>query len=161
MTEEAKAFVYELVGKRLDQFMCVVDMLEFDFGKKHCLHAMGCSRVIRDHDILVTTGDYQSWDGQDEKHNDEWYNAERFASGIVGGTVTGVEISPVNDLFIALDNGIRIECYVDNAYPHYEDECEQWVLFEPCEDKSRKELLGKGRFLSVLNKRVEYTDNRC
>ena len=30
-------------------------------------------------------------------HNDEWYNAKRFTDQIVGGTVTGIEISPLND----------------------------------------------------------------
>lgn len=159
MTEEARLFVYELIGKKLDKFMCEIEMLELDFGKKHCLHALGCTRIIKNNDILVTTIDFQSWDREDPDHNDEWYNAKRFNDQIVGGTVTGIEISPLNDLFINLDNGVRIECYVANAYPHYEDECEHWVLFEPCEDKSNKELMGKGRFLCVMNKQVEFTNN--
>ena len=52
MTDEARSFVYELMGKKFDKFICVIEMLEFDFGKKHCLHALGCSWVIRDSDMF-------------------------------------------------------------------------------------------------------------
>jgi len=42
---------------------------------------------------------------------------------------------------------VRIECYVANSYPHYEEEFEQWLLFEHTKDSS-------GRFLTAYNKRL-------
>ena len=84
-------------------------------------------------------------------NNDEWFNTKRFRSELIGGRVIDVELSPVNDLKVTLDNGVTIECIIENAYPHYEDEMEQWVLFERRE--SNKEKLG---FMTVYNKRVEF-----
>ena len=59
--------------------------------------------------------------------------------------VNNVFINNFNDLFIEMDNVVRIECYVANSYPHYEDEFEQWLLFEHTKDHS-------GRFLTAYNK---------
>ena len=143
-------FVNSLTGRKLVHFCCEAEILDFDFDSL-VLHAMGCSRVIKNNDILVTVPDYQSWDQSEDTHNDEWYNMERFWSEIVGGTVISVELTPWNDLRVKLDNGVTIECLIANAYPHYEKEQEQWVLFEHTEDHS-------GTFLTVYNKRIEFHD---
>lgn len=63
--------------------------------------------------------------------------------------MTSVEISPWHDLRVRLDNGVTIECLIANAYPHYEEESEQWVLFEHTKDHS-------GTFLTVYNKSVDF-----
>lgn len=150
MDSKCAQFVNSLMGKKLVHLCCEVEILDFDF-ESLALHAMGCSRVIKDNDILITTPDYQSWDQSESTNNDEWFNMKRFRSEIVGGTVISVEISPWHDLRIGLDNGVIIECLIANAYPHYEEEMEQWVLFEPTKDHS-------GNFLTVYNKSVDFHD---
>ena len=150
MNHEAVRFVNRLVGKKLLRVCCEAEILDFDFAPL-ALHAMGCSRVIKNNDILVTTLDYQSWDLDESTHNDEWFNVERFYSEILGGTVISVEVSLCHDLRIKLDNNIVIECLIANAYPHYGEEQEQWVLFEPTKDYS-------GTFLTVYNKSIDFHD---
>ena len=54
------------------------------------------------------------------------------------------------DLHIELDNGVIIECLIANSYPHYNDEQEQWVLFERGKDHKL--------FLTVYSKRVEFIE---
>lgn len=61
MEEAALRFVRNLEGKKLRHLCCEADILDFDFAPL-ALHAMGCTRVIKNGDILVTTLDYQSWD---------------------------------------------------------------------------------------------------
>ena len=148
-TQEIQSFVHQLVGKRLVQFGCEADILEFIFSDILVLHAMGLSRVIREGDLLVTTFDYQSWDNLDSTHNDEWINADRIKDKIVGGCVSAVKLNDIHDLTIELDNGYFIECLIANAYPHYSEESEQWVLFEHTDDHS-------GRFLTASNKTIEF-----
>lgn len=148
MDHAAVRFVNLLMGKKLLHFCCEAEILDFDFAAL-ALHAMGCSRIIKGNNILATTLDYQSWDLREGTHNDEWFNAKRFYSQIVGGAVISVEFSPWHDLRIALDNDVIIECLVANAYPHYGEEQEQWVLFGPAKDHS-------GTFLTVYNKRVDF-----
>lgn len=149
MDNEAVQFINQLAGKKLLHLCCEAEILDFDFAPL-ALHAMGCSRIIKNNDILVTTLDYQSWDLEASKHNDEWYNMEKFNSEIINGTVISVKISPYHDLRIELDNNVVIECLIANAYPHYDEEQEQWVLFEPTKDHS-------GTFLTVYNKSIRFS----
>lgn len=125
--------------------------MDFSFGPL-ALHAMGCSRILKGIDILVTTLDYQSWDQMESTNNDEWFNMRRFNAEIVGGSVVSVQVSPWHDLVIRLDNDVMIECLVANACPHYGKELEQWVLFESTGD-------GNGTFLTVYNKMVDFHEN--
>lgn len=152
-TVEAVRFVQSLVGKKLRHLCCEAEILDFDFPPL-ALHAMGCSRIIKGNELLVTTLDYQSWDQSESTHNDEWFNVKAFHSEIVGGTVLSVHLSPWHDLRIELDNGVVIECLIANAQPHYADEQAQWVLFEPT--KSRD---GAGAFLTVYNKSIAFRKN--
>lgn len=151
MRKEAIEFVNSLVGRKLVSLCCEAEILDFNF-EPLILHGMGCSRIIKNNDILVTTLDYQSWDGVDSTHNDEWVNMERFRSEIVGGTVTSVAISPYHDLRIYLDNGVTIECLIVNAYPNYGETLEQWVLFEAGKGQRGQ----SGSFLTVYNKTVDF-----
>lgn len=84
MEDAAVRFIDLLKGKRLTRFCCTCEMLVFDFAPL-ALHAMGCSRIIKNNDILVTVPDYQSWDQVESTHNDEWFNMKKFNSEIVGG----------------------------------------------------------------------------
>ena len=146
-------FVRQLIGRKVEHFCCEADILDFGFSGGFVLHAMGCSRVVQDNDILVTTIDYLSWDEKESTNNDEWYNMSRLRDRVIGGTAVSVLVSPLNDLKVRLDNGVTIECLIANAYPHFSDgEIEQWVLFEYTKVFS-------GRFLTVYNKEVDFSDH--
>mgnify|MGYP000047784818 FL=1 len=99
---------------------------------------------------MVTTLDYQSWDLSESTNNDEWFNVKQFHAEMIGGAVLSATLSPWNDLHIELDNGVIIECLIANSYPHYNDEQEQWVLFERGKDHKL--------FLTVYSKRVEFIE---
>lgn len=146
--ENAVEFVHSLTGKKLEYAGWAAEILDLSFGDL-VLHGMGCTRVIKNGDILISTLDYQSWDEVSCSHNDEYINIEKYNNEIVGGTVMSVELSECNDLILELDNGIRIECLIANAYPHYCEEREQWVLFVP-------QNKGGVLFLSVRNKSVSF-----
>ena len=119
-----------IVGKQLDALNMACEMMMFSFGT-YALHAQCLTRIICENDILVTTLDYQSWDGEAEENNDEWYFVERNRAKIVGGTVTFVNVNALHDVVIVLDNGIRIELFINNGHHHFDDEHEQWVYFKP------------------------------
>ena len=145
--EKIHRFVSMLTGRRLNYFCCECDMFDLGFDGSLVLHVPGFGRIIKNDDILVTTFDYQTWDEAESTNNDEWYNMRRFNAEIVGGTVVSVKLSPINDLYITLDNGASIECFVSNSYPHYGDEREQWVLFQ--------HKTAGGQYLTVYNKHAE------
>ena len=122
------------------------DLMMFSF-EKYALHAQRFTRIICKNDVLVTTLDYQSWDGETEENNDEWYFVEQNRDKIVGGTVTSVNVNALHDITIVLDNSISIELFVKNGYHHFDDEQEQWVFFKH-HDHSYP-------FITVYNKSVD------
>lgn len=141
-----ESFCSKLLGLKISHFLCEVNLLEFVFfNSPLILHVCGFGRVIRNGDIIVTTYDYLSWDGVDENNNDEWFNVVKFNNEVVGGVVESVEIKNTGDLIIKTDNEIVIECLVANAYPHFDEDNEQWALFEHLMD-------GHGVFLQSFNK---------
>lgn len=115
-------------GKRLEKLGLACEMMTFDF-EGYALHAQCLTRIIKDQEILVTTWDYQSWDGECDKNNDEWYFVEKYRERILRGTVCSVEVSRFNDVRIELDNGIRIELFISNGFCHFGEETEQWRFF--------------------------------
>ena len=125
LTEHLQA----IVGKPLDAINLACEMMMFSFGD-YALHCQCLTRIVCQGDILVTTLDYQSWDGEAEENNDEWYFVEQNRDKIVGGIVTGVSINALHDVVIILDNGIRIELFVQNGNYHFGGEREQWVFFK-------------------------------
>lgn len=118
-----------IVGKQLDAIHLACEMMMISF-EEYALHAQCLTRIVYENNILVTTLDYQSWDGEDESHNDEWYFVEMYREKIVGGMVMSVNVNSAHDLLIILDNGIRIEMFVKNGYHHFDDEHEQWAFFK-------------------------------
>jgi hypothetical protein len=135
-----------IVGKQLVALNMACEMMMFSF-EKYELHTQCLTRIICDNDILVTTLDYQSWDGETEENNDEWYFVEQNRDKIVGGTVTSVKVNALHDVTIVLDNSISIELFVKNGYHHFDDEQEQWVFFKH-NDHSYP-------FITVYNKSVD------
>ena len=135
-----------IVGKQLDVLNMACEMMMFSF-EKYELHAQCLTRIICKNDVLVTTLDYQSCDGETEENNDEWYFVEQNRAKIVGGTVTSVNVNALHDVTIVLDNGISIELFVKNGYQHFDDEQEQWVFFKH-HDHSYP-------FITVYNKSVD------
>ena len=118
-----------IIGKQLDALNMACEMMMFSF-EKYELHSQCLTRIICKNDVLVTTLDYQSWDGEIEENNDEWYFVEQNKDKIVGGTVTSVKVNALHDVTIVLDNSISIELFVKNGYHHFDDEQEQWVFFK-------------------------------
>ena len=124
-----KEHLQAIVGKQLDALNLACEMMMFSF-EKYALHAQCLTRIIFENDILVTTLDYQNWDGEVEENNDEWYFVEQNRAKIVGGIVTSVNVNPLHDIVIMLDNGIRIELFVQNGYHHFDDKHQQWAFFK-------------------------------
>ena len=139
-------YLQAIVGKQLDALNMVCEMMMFSFGKYE-LHAQCLTRISCKNDVLVTTSDYQSWDGETEEKNDEWYFVEQHRDKILDGTVTSVNVNALHDVTIVLDNSISIELFVKNGYHHFDDEQEQWVFFKH-HDHSYP-------FITVCNKTVD------
>ena len=118
-----------IIGKRLTHLHLACEMMMFGF-EEYALHAQCLARIICQNDILVTTLDYQNWDGEVDTNNDERYFVEKYRDKIVGGTVISVNVSSFNDVEIILNNGIEIELINKNGYHHFDDECEQWRFFK-------------------------------
>ena len=139
-------YLQVIVGKQLDTLNMACEMMMFSF-ENYALHAQCLTRIICENDILVTTLDYQSWDGESAEHNDEWYFVEENRDKIVGGTVTSVKVNALHDVTIVLDNIISIELFVKNGYHHFDGEQEQWVFFKH-HDHSYP-------FITVYNKTID------
>ena len=138
-----------IVGKKLNDLMPILEVMSFGF-EDYALHTLGLTRIIKDNDILVTTLDYQNWDGEEELNNDEHYFIKKFNDQIVGGVVTSVKVSPLYDLEIEMDNGVRIEVYVQNGYNHFDEENSQWLFFRVNDHDSP--------FVSVYNKTIDIAE---
>ena len=118
-----------IVGKQLTELYLACEMMMFSF-EEYALHTQCLTRIICKNDILVTTLDYQNWDGEIDTNNDEWYFVEQYRDKIIGGIVMSVSVSSFHDVTIILDNGIKIELINKNGYNHFDDECEQWRFFK-------------------------------
>ena len=139
-------YLQVIVGTQLDALNMACEMMMFSF-ENYALHAQCLTRIICENDILVTTLDYQSWDGESDENNDEWYFVEQNRDRIVGGMVTSVNVNTLHDIVIILDNGIRIELFIKNGYNHFDDDHEQWMFFKR-HDHSYP-------FITVYNKTVD------
>ena len=135
-----------ILGKQLDALNMACEMMMFSF-EEFALHAQCLTRIVYNEDILATTLDYQSWDGELEENNDEWYFVEQNRAKIVGSTVTSVSVNSLYDVTIILSNGIKIELFIKNGHNHFEDKQEQWVFFKH-HDHSYP-------FITVYNKTVD------
>lgn len=122
-------YLNSILGKQLESLYLACEMMMFDFGD-YALHSLCLTRIIQEKDILVTTLDYQNWDGEVDTNNDERYFVEKYKDKIVGGIVTSVIVTPLYDVEIIMNNGVRIELLIKNGYHHFEDEKEQWVFFK-------------------------------
>ena len=89
-------------------------MMMFSF-EDYAFHALGLTRIIQDNDILVTTLDYLNWDRENDENNDESYFVKKHRDKIEGGVVISVSVTPLYDVEIVMDNGIKIELFVKNG----------------------------------------------
>ena len=53
-----------IVGKQLTELYLACEMMMFSF-EEYALHTQCLTRIICKNDILVTTLDYQNWDGDE------------------------------------------------------------------------------------------------
>lgn len=127
--DKIKAYLKQLVGTTLHDVRLACEMIVLDFGK-FGVHTQCFTRIIEANKILLTTLDYQSWDGVDDQNNDEWYNLAQYKSRIVNNKVTAVELTELNDLLIWLENNIHIQAFILNGPAHYceDEDDEQWRL---------------------------------
>ena len=102
--------VYELVGQVMTDLGAHYEILILRFGEYE-IHVSCFARILHNGKILLTTQDYQSWDEKDHKQNDMYLNIAKYGETLIGQKVRSVEVSPINDLFIVLDNDTRIEIY--------------------------------------------------
>lgn len=134
---ELKNLIAKIVGLPLTVIGYACEMLMFHFGNNemsYAIHGHCLTRIIKNGDILVTTLDYQSWDGEHEENNDEYYNLHKYKMEIEGGRVLSVEVDPLFDVIITLDNGVTIQLLIQNGYSHYDEELEQYRFFEASPD---------------------------
>lgn len=142
--------VYELIRKTLSDLGAHYEILILRFGEYE-IHVSCFARIIHNGEILLTTQDYQSWDEKDHKHNDMYLNIAKHGESIIGQKVQAVEISSTNDLYITLDNDVRIEIFSSNGNLRLTDEKEQWFFYKP-KDKAYP-------FLSISNTGAEREQN--
>ncbi|MBP1546340.1 MAG: hypothetical protein J6A37_07060 [Oscillospiraceae bacterium] len=119
----------EIIGCKLTGFSLACEMMMFDFNK-YVIHSQCLTRVVKNGDILFTTLDYQSWDGNVGSNNDLCFFKDKYCNEIIGGSVLSAELLTVNDLKVVLDNKITIELFISNGYHHYDGENEQWRLIK-------------------------------
>ena len=142
--------VYELVGQTLGDLGAHYEILILRFGEYE-IHISCFARIIHDGKILLTTQDYQSWDEKDHKENDMYLNIAKYGETLIGQKVRSVEVSPINDLFIVLDNDTRIEIYNSEASHQLSEESDQWFFYKP-KDKTYP-------YWSLTNNRVQTESN--
>lgn len=118
-----------MVGKTLDNVNLAGEMMMFTF-EDVSIHSQCFSRIMQKERVLLTTFDYQNWDGVTSTNNDEWYNLSQYKGIIINNKVIKTELADTNDVFICLENGIHIQIFISNGAPHYGEDCEQWRIFE-------------------------------
>ena len=126
--EKIKDYLKELDGRKLDNLNLACEMIMLCFGDIS-IHSQCFTRIICGGKILLTTSDYQNWDGENEKHNDMWYNLAQYIDLIINNKVIKIELTDINDLFIWLENDVCIQMFISNSCPHYGDDREQWRIF--------------------------------
>ncbi len=150
MVTNGLAPIYDLIGQILSDLGAHYEILILRFGEYE-IHVSCFARIVHKRNILLTTQDYQSWDEKDQKHNDMYLNIAKHGEALIGQTVQTVEISPTNDLYITLDNDVRIEIFSSNGNLALTEEKEQWVFYKP-KDKAYP-------FLSICNTGAERKQN--
>ena len=92
-------YLQVIVGKKLEKLNLAFEMMMFSF-EDYAFHSLGLTRIIKDNDILVTTLDYQNWDGEISENNDEAYFLEKYRDKIEGGVVISVSVTPLYDVVL-------------------------------------------------------------
>lgn len=158
---ELQNLIAKTVGLRLTVIGYACNMPMFNFENddvSYALHAQCLTRITRNDDVLVTTHDYQSWDGEREENNDFLYNLKRFKPQIEGGVVVSVEVNSLFDVVIKLDNGVIIQVLIDNGYSHYDEESEQYRFFELTPDDEESDEDNLPPHYVVYGKHIEIHD---
>lgn len=135
---ELEKLIQKIIGLKLESVRYACEMLMFDFAQ-YALHVQCLTRIIKNGDILVSTHDYFSWDGEHGDNNDEYYNLKRYRTIIEGGVVLSAEVNSLCDLMIVLDNGVTIQVLIENGYAHYDEEQEQYRFFEDSDDEAKEQ----------------------
>ena len=129
-TNSKLAPIRDLMGQTLSDLGAHHEILILRFGEYE-IQVSCFARIIQNGEILLTTQDYQSWDGKDRKNNDMYLNIAKHGATLIGQTVRSVEVSNVNDLFIVLDNDAKIEIFSSEGRHRLSEESEQWFFYKP------------------------------
>lgn len=151
---DLKKSISKILGLRLTNIKCALEMLMFSF-EDYVIHVQCLTRIVKKNDILVTTIDYQSWDGENPENNDERYNLEKYKPIILGGKVTSIKLNDLFDLEIALDNDIMIQIFIENSYAHYDEEREQYRFFKTESENETEEQEKNRKHYVIYSKHVE------
>ena len=92
--QNLKEYLQILVGKTLEDVNLACEMIMFTFGNVD-IHAQCFTRIIYKNNVLLTTLDYQNWDGVTDTNNDEWFNLSQNKDKLVGCIFT--QVSDVED----------------------------------------------------------------
>ena len=122
--------VYELVGQSLTDIGVHHEILILRFGEYE-IHVTCFARILHNNEILLSTQDYHSWDGKECRRNDMYRNIAIHGASLIGQTVRSIDVSPVNDLFVVMGNGARIELYNSNGNLCLTEYAEQWFFYKP------------------------------
>lgn len=155
---ELAKLIKKIVSSRFTEVGWACNMLMFNFAGndiEYAIHAQCFTRIIKNDDILVTTFDWQSWDGEHEENNDYLYNLKKFKPDIEGGIVLSVEVNSLFDVIITLDNGVTIQIFIDRSYPHYNEGWEQYRFFETSPDDKAKKQENLPPHYVVYSKHIE------
>lgn len=156
---QLKNLIVKTVGLRLTAVRHACEMLMFNFENgetAYAFHVQCLARIIKNGDILVTTLDYQSWDGECEENNDEYYNLHKYISEIEGGKVVSVEVNPQYDVIITLDNGVTVQILIQNSYSHYHEEFEQYRFFKVSLDDTEEIQENSNPHCVVYSKHIDF-----
>jgi hypothetical protein len=127
--QKIKKYLESLESRCLDDVNLACEMMMFRFGDIS-IHSQCFTRIIRRERVLLTTLDYQNWDGETDTNNDEWHHLAQYKDIIVKNKVIKTELTDTNDVFIWLQNDICIQMLISNGSHHYGEACEQWRIFE-------------------------------
>ena len=124
-----KNYLDSLTGKFLDSLNLACEMMMFTFGNI-AIHSQCFTRIMLKEQVLLTTLDYQNWDGENDENNDEWYNLSLYKNLITNNRVTKTLLTSTNDVFIWLENDIAIQMFISNGSSYYGEDREQWRIFD-------------------------------
>jgi len=140
-----------IIGSKLSSATLYANMLglHFDLNEKgYALHIQSFMRIIHKGKIIVTSGDYFIYDGEDKTgtFNDLWINMKMARDLIIGSSVLSIKHNDFGDIDIILSNDSEIEIKISNSKTNFIDRIEQYRFFPTHENKKHFVVYSNGDF---------------